>query len=63
MTKKTPPSRLKANSKYISKTTPKTLRFKTIEDADLIEAINSDKRALNNLANELLREHYKLNKK
>lgn len=63
MSKKTPPSRLKANSKYIAKTTPKTLRFKTIEDADLIDAISKDVRPLNNLANELLREHYKLDKK
>ena len=63
MSKKTPPSRLKANSKYHDKTVQKTLRFKRVEDADLIAAIDADSQSFNSLTHTLLREYYKLDKK
>ena len=61
MTNKTPSYRLKANANYHDKTVQKTLRFKLVEDADLLNAIDSDNESLNKIANKLLRNHYKLN--
>lgn len=63
MTKKTPSYQLRASANYDGKMLKKTLRFNLVDDADLIEAIDSDKRSLNSLANSLLREHYQLVKR
>ena len=60
MTNKTPSYRLKANAKYDSKMVQKTLRFKRVEDADLLNAIDNDSEPLNKVANKLLRIHYDL---
>lgn len=60
MTNKTPSYRLKANANYERKTAQKTLRFKRVEDADLIAAIEIDKEPFNSLTNRLLRSHYDL---
>lgn len=57
---KTPSYRLKANANYHSKTVQKPLRFKLIEDADLLTAIDNDSEPLNQVANNLLRVHYDL---
>lgn len=63
MTTKTPSYQLRASANYERKMLKKTLRFSLVDDADLIEAINSDNQSLNSLAHKLLREHYKLDKK
>ena len=63
MTKKTPSYQLRASANYERKMLKKTLRFNLVDDADLLEVIDSDKRSLNSLAHSLLREHYKLSKK
>ena len=43
MTNKTPSYRLKANANYHDKTVQKTLRFKLVEDADLLNDIEHEK--------------------
>ena len=63
MTNKTPSYRLKANARYESKVVQKTLRFKYVEDSDLLRAIESDGEPLNSLAKRLLRRHYGLSEK
>lgn len=63
MSTKTPSYQLRASANYERKMLKKTLRFNLVDDADLIEAINSDNQSLNSLAHKLLREHYKLDKK
>lgn len=60
MTNKTPSYRLKANANYHDKTVQKTLRFKLVEDADLLNAIDNDSEPLNKVANKLLRRYYNL---
>lgn len=60
MTNKTPSYRLKANANYHDKTVQKKLRFKLVEDADLLNAIDNDSEPLNKVANKLLRVHYDL---
>lgn len=60
MTNKTPPYRLRSNANYHNKTVQKPLRFKRVEDADLLAAIANDKTALNKLVISLLRTHYNL---
>lgn len=62
MTNKTPESKLKANAKYNDKSIQKPVRFKIVEDADLIAAISRDNEALNKLINRLLRAHYDIKK-
>ena len=60
MTNKTPSYRLKSNANYHDKTVRKSLRFKLVEDADLIAAIDNDKEPLNKVVNKVLRNHYGL---
>jgi len=60
MINKTPSYRLKANATYERKVTKKTLRFKLVEDADLLAAIDDDIEPFNKVAHELLRKHYNL---
>lgn len=60
MTNKTAPSKLKANANYHGKMIQKNVRFHTVKDADLLQAISNDEQQLNNLVRQLLREHYKL---
>lgn len=60
-TAKTPPYRLKANTSYEQKITQKTVRFKRVEDADLLKAINNDDDvSFNHLVHNLLRMYYGL---
>lgn len=60
-TAKTPPYRLKANASYEQKITQKTVRFKRVEDADLLKAINNDDDiSFNHLVHNLLRMYYGL---
>lgn len=62
-TAKTPPYRLKANTSYEQKLTQKTVRFKRVEDADLLQAINNDDDvSFNHLVHNLLRMYYGLEK-
>lgn len=62
MSTKTPSYQLRASANYERKMLKKTLRFNLVNDADLIVAIENEK-SLNALAHQLLREHYKLDKK
>lgn len=60
-TAKTPSYRLKANADYEQKITQKTVRFKRVEDADLLKAINNDDDiSFNHLVHNLLRMYYGL---
>jgi hypothetical protein len=60
MTNKTPSYRLKANANYERKMAQKTLRFKLVEDADLLAAIDNDIEPFNKVVHELLRKHYNI---
>lgn len=62
MTNKTAPSKLRANAKYHGKMIQKNIRLHTLNDIDLLKAIDNDEQQFNSLVRQLLREHYKLKK-